>query len=129
MHSARCSLLDDLISESEQARRDVKSQGICGFEIDDEIKFPGLNDGKISRLLAPENSSSIHAHLFISGRNICAVAHQTAHLHELAREVYGRNSVGRCEPHNLVARTKQKGVRGDYECGSQRPTLFRPYTS
>src|SRR5262249_33177695 len=22
----------------------------------------------------------------------------------------------RCEPHNLVARTKQKGVRGDYEC-------------
>jgi hypothetical protein len=52
-------LLDHLIGEGDDSRRDVKADGLRSLQIDDEFQLGGLLDRQVAGLLAPENTAEV----------------------------------------------------------------------
>jgi hypothetical protein len=49
------SSVDHIVGEGEQHRRHLNAERLGGLEVDDEVEFRGLLDGKIGRLGALQN--------------------------------------------------------------------------
>ena len=69
-------LLDHLIGEGEQRRRNSEAERPGGLEVDDELEFGGLHDREVGGLLAVENPAGVDADLAIGISDAGPVAHQ-----------------------------------------------------
>ena len=58
-YDCRGNLLDHLVGEREQRRRDVEAEGFRGRAVDDELKFDGRLYRKIARLTTLEDAIDI----------------------------------------------------------------------
>ena len=48
-------LFDHLVGDREHARRNYKTERLCGLEIDDQLEFGWLYDGELRRLRSGSN--------------------------------------------------------------------------
>jgi hypothetical protein len=51
-------LLDDLVCPPQHRLRNSQAEGLCGLEIDHELKLRNLFDGKVCRLRTSEDLST-----------------------------------------------------------------------
>ena len=75
---------DDLVGAGGEHRCDLDAEGFRSLEIDKELELRRLHGGKISRLVALENTSSIDAGLTKAVGQAGSVARQAAKLDEVA---------------------------------------------
>ena len=69
------SLLDHLVGEREQLRRNFEAKRLRGLQIDHKLELGRLNDREIGRLGALENLAGVNAGLAICIGQACSVAH------------------------------------------------------
>jgi hypothetical protein len=62
-------LFDHLVGKRELRRRHGEAERLGGLEVEYELKFGGLHDRQIGRLLALENPSDIDSDLVVGIRN------------------------------------------------------------
>src|SRR6516165_1235682 len=73
----RFHLVDYIVGAGEQCRRHNETQGLSRLEIDDEIEFRWLQDRKISRLLALQDTGDIPANLVVRVGDARSITDQT----------------------------------------------------
>ena len=72
------SLFDHLIGKREQIVGNFYAEGLCSFEVDDQLKFGRLQHRQVGRPLALENTAGIDAGLTITVVEVSAVAYEPA---------------------------------------------------
>ena len=56
-----CALLDHLVGEREQRRRDFEAERLRSLEIDHQLEFARLYHGQVGGLFASQNATDIDA--------------------------------------------------------------------
>ena len=79
MHRSKKSVLFDyLVRDGKHARRNCKTERFCGFEVDDQLEFGGLEDWQVGGLRALEDLTGLDADLTPHLVIIRPIAHQPA---------------------------------------------------
>src|SRR5215469_8296656 len=79
MHRSKKSVLFDyLVRDGKHARRNCKTERFCGFEVDDQLEFGGLEDWQVGGLRALEDLTGVDADLTPHLVIIRPIAHQPA---------------------------------------------------
>src|SRR6266702_1018379 len=89
-------------------------------QVDDQLEFGWLLHRQVGRLGALANSSGVNADLAIGSREACSIADQAAGRDELAPRIDRRNSMARCERHELLAPAAEERIRADDERASMQ---------
>src|SRR5262249_47552948 len=76
--SAFVALFDDLIRPQQERRRDGEAEGLGGFEVDDELEFRRLLDGKVGGLCALEDLVHVDGSMSANLKGTEAVRHEPA---------------------------------------------------
>src|SRR5262245_38334438 len=76
-------LFDHCVGASGEHWRDLEPECLGSFEVNDQVEFGGLFDGKISGAHSIENAPHIVAGASEHGRVIRSIGHQAASLHKL----------------------------------------------
>src|SRR6516165_8342422 len=109
------SLFDHLVGDGKHAGRNCKTERFCSFEVDDKLKFGGLEDWQVGGLRALEDLTGVDADLTPHLLIISTIAHQPASFGLLASGIGRWNSVARRERDELVVLAKEIRVGGDKE--------------
>jgi len=59
VRGAKLPLLDHLIGAQRECRRDGKTEGLCGLHVDHQLELRRRLNGKVARLLAPQDAVDI----------------------------------------------------------------------
>ena len=78
MQQRKPDLLDHLVGERKQRRRDFESECLGCSEIEHKLEFTGTHDRQVTRIFALENASGVDAGLAIGVGDVRSVAHQPA---------------------------------------------------
>src|SRR6516162_10662911 len=103
-------LLDHLVGEREQERRNLKTQRFGGFDVEIELELRWSHDRQSGRICAIENQTCVDPGLAVSVGDIRAIAHQAPSFDELAQEINRGKHVTRGQTHELITLAKQKWV-------------------
>src|SRR6516165_8664776 len=102
--SGRPPLLDHLVGGGQQRFWDGEAERLGGLEVDDQLEFGRLFDGKVRRFCALENLPDVmEARSAVRCPDVGAVTHQTTVIGELATGIYRWNFVTCRQPQYLVA--------------------------
>src|SRR6266849_9525441 len=75
-------LLDDLVRPRQQRLRDHQPERLRGLEVDHQLKFGGLLDGKIARLGPLEDLVDVASSTSLHLGSIYSIGHETAWLNK-----------------------------------------------
>jgi hypothetical protein len=66
MQRSKKPLFDHLVGERDQLRWNFEMHRLGGLQVNDKLKFRGLQDRKVGNLLALENATSVDSSLAVS---------------------------------------------------------------
>src|SRR5450755_345311 len=107
------SLFDDLVGAGEQCGWHGDAEQLCGLEIDHQVEFGRLDDWKVGRFFALENSPGVDANLSIRVDETGAVAHETARSGKFTADVQRGNRMARCECGDPIAPAVEEWSRSN----------------
>src|SRR5262245_47006650 len=78
------SLLDDVIGAGKEGRRHSEAQCLCGLQVDDELEFSRLLEGKIGRIGTLEDSVHVTCRFAEIVSKVHTVGHEGSEFSHLS---------------------------------------------
>src|SRR5262249_16551813 len=106
-------LFNDLVRLSGEVGRHFDAERLGGLEVDDELKFGGLNYRQVPWFLALENPPGIDAGLTIALADVGTIAYQAAGQRVFTLVGHRGDSVSRRQSDYSIALTVEERIRAD----------------